>query len=67
MAKQKEISKIIALMLVLSMLVTLITFVPTANVYADEQTASEQATFENTSGDGGLDVINLCEERTLRR
>lgn len=66
MAKQKEISKIIALMLVLSMLVTLITFVPTANVYADEQTASEQATFENTSGDGGLDVINLCEERTFK-
>lgn len=66
MAKQKEISKIIALMLVLSMLVTLITFVPTANVYADEQTASEQATFENTSDDGGLDVINLCEERTFK-
>lgn len=89
MAKQEEVKKIVSLILSLSMILSLITFVP-ASVYADEETleteqgeaealeevqeeapgtaaqAEAAATFKNTTDDGGLDVINLCEERTFK-
>lgn len=70
MAKQEEIKKILALVLSLSMLLSLAAFVP-ASVYADEEAqaavqSEAKAVFKNTTGDGGLDVINLCEERTFK-
>ncbi len=62
MAKTMKSDKFISAILIITMLFTFFIFTPVSVVNAAEVKAS----FVNTSGDDGEDVINLCEPRSFK-